>query len=142
MTAANDRIVGAVAGSTGGMCWKFFPPSPTAIRKIITMGIQAKRSYLKIPLLTFIPCGLFNQPMKNFPAAEGDKKGYDGDDDNPYADSEQSARRVCKNSNGNYLQLRFPSSTAASVWPPRMQSRMQNPVMPMRFSKAGAMTPK
>jgi hypothetical protein len=42
----------------------------------------------KIALLTFIPCGLFNQPMKDFPAAEGDKKGYDGDDDNPYADSE------------------------------------------------------
>jgi hypothetical protein len=45
----------------------------------------------KMPLLMFIPYGSFSetdQPMKNLPAAEGDKKGYDGDDDNPYANSE------------------------------------------------------
>jgi hypothetical protein len=47
ITAEKDRIVGAVAGSTGTIFLKFLPPRPTAIKKMITTGIHATRSYLE-----------------------------------------------------------------------------------------------
>lgn len=43
---AKDKMAGAVAGSSGGGFDKCFPPSPRAITKVMTTGIEAIRSYL------------------------------------------------------------------------------------------------
>lgn len=43
---AKERMVEAVAGSRGGGFDRCFPPTPSAITKVITTGIQAIRSYL------------------------------------------------------------------------------------------------
>jgi hypothetical protein len=91
MTAANDSTVGAVAASAGGgTCWKFFSPSPTAIKNIITMGIQATRSYLKCPCYEYdyARSAQTDEPMEDLPAAEGNKQGYDSDNDDSYAAKE------------------------------------------------------
>ena len=40
-----------------------------------------------------------------------------------------------------YVQLRFPFETAASVWPPRIQFKIMNPVIVRRLRTLGTIAP-
>lgn len=67
---AKLRMVAGVAGSEGGGLMRCFPPTPRAMTKVTSTGIQATRSNLQRNLISALHVLSANVPVENLVSAE------------------------------------------------------------------------